>query len=155
MNYFFWLLLNIGVPLFGPVAMLATVAVSYGRTVAKRLIVESVKDGQLFWSAIAISAAAVYELITALDRAAVSVTIPFSGTTLIVSHKAFELALLPFLFFAFFGSLLVMLASLKSLEDVVENPNSRDDVLPPHAKTSIWLTAIAALCFAILHFLIG
>ncbi len=66
MNYFFWLLLNLS----GPVFFLALAAVSYGRAVAGEIILESVKDGQLYWSAIAISAAGFYEATIFLVRGA-------------------------------------------------------------------------------------
>jgi hypothetical protein len=154
MNYFFWLLLNIGVPLFGPVAMLATVAVSYGRTVAKRLIFDSVKDGQLFWSAIAISAAAVYELITALENGVVRVTTPISHASLNVPHGVLQFLLFGFLSFAFVGSLLVMLISLRKLDNTDQIQTSYDD-LRTDARISISFVNTVAICFAILHFWIG
>ncbi|WP_179401079.1 hypothetical protein [Burkholderia guangdongensis] len=68
MNAFYWLLLNIGVPVLGPIFMLALVSPSYGWPVAKRMIFDAVKDGQLFWAAIALSASALYELFTWLDK---------------------------------------------------------------------------------------
>jgi hypothetical protein len=68
MNLFFWLLLNLGVPIIGPMFTLALVAPAYGWRVAKGLITGSVKDGQLFWWAIGLCASAVYEVLTALER---------------------------------------------------------------------------------------
>jgi hypothetical protein len=52
MNLFFWMLLNLGVPIAGPIFTLALVAPAHGWRVAKALIAASVKDGQLFWCAI-------------------------------------------------------------------------------------------------------
>ncbi|MFL9953466.1 hypothetical protein PQR25_27545 [Paraburkholderia nemoris] len=52
MNLFFWMLLNLGVPIVGPIFTLALVAPTHGWRVAKALIAASVKDGQLFWCAI-------------------------------------------------------------------------------------------------------
>lgn len=154
MNYFFWLLLNIGVPLFGPIGMLATVAVSYGRPIAKQLIFESVKDGQLFWSAISLSAAAVYELIAALDKAVLRATIPFSEATFSMPHWVMQSALAAFIACAFLSSLLVMLTTLKTLQNSIQTETLRS-ALSPDARTSIWLTGSIAISFAILHFLIG
>lgn len=54
MNLFFWMLLNLGVPIVGPVFTLALVAPAHGWTVAKELIADSIKDGQLFWCAIGV-----------------------------------------------------------------------------------------------------
>ncbi|CAB3776760.1 hypothetical protein LMG27177_00206 [Paraburkholderia fynbosensis] len=52
MNVFFWMLLDPGVPIVGPVFTLALVAPAHGWHVAKALIGASVKNGQLFWCAI-------------------------------------------------------------------------------------------------------
>jgi hypothetical protein len=152
MNYFFWLLLNIGVPLFGPIAMLATVAVSYGKTTAKRLIFESVKDGQLFWSAIAISAAAVYEVIVALDREVAHSRPATSDGSLNIPHWALQVFLFAFIVLAFLGSLFVLASSLKKLDRACQTSTS-PAILQRDAKVSIWLAATTTLCFAILHFL--
>ncbi|MFL9890323.1 hypothetical protein [Paraburkholderia sp. RL17-381-BIF-C] len=51
MNLFFWMLLNLGVPIIGPIFTLTLVAPAHGWRVAKALIAGSVKDGQLFWCA--------------------------------------------------------------------------------------------------------
>ncbi|TDY26466.1 hypothetical protein B0G81_6982 [Paraburkholderia sp. BL6665CI2N2] len=68
MNLFFWVLLNLGVPIIGPIFTLVLVAPAHGWHVAKALIAGSVKDGQLFWCAIGLCASALYEVVTALAR---------------------------------------------------------------------------------------
>src|ERR1700761_1241286 len=68
MNFFFWMLLNLGVPIIDPIFTLALVAPAHGWRVAKTLIAGSVKDGQLFWCAIGLLASAVYEVVTGLER---------------------------------------------------------------------------------------
>ncbi|CAB3782506.1 hypothetical protein LMG28614_01479 [Paraburkholderia ultramafica] len=68
MNLFFWMLLNFGVPIVGPIFTLALVAPAHGWRVAKALIAASVKDGQLFWCAIGLCASAVYEVAAAFER---------------------------------------------------------------------------------------
>jgi hypothetical protein len=68
MNLFFWTLLNLGVPVAGPIFTLALVVPVRGWRVAKTLIAASVKDGQLFWCAIGLCAAAIYEAVTALEQ---------------------------------------------------------------------------------------
>ncbi|WP_233801208.1 hypothetical protein [Paraburkholderia sp. HP33-1] len=68
MNLFFWMLLNLAVPIAGPIFTLAMVAPAYGRRVARAMIASSVKDGQLFWCAIGLCAAAIYEAVTALEQ---------------------------------------------------------------------------------------
>jgi hypothetical protein len=67
MNLFFWFLLTIGAPIVGPVFTLALAAATHGYAVARQLIIESVKDGQLLWSTMALSASAIYEAVTALE----------------------------------------------------------------------------------------
>jgi hypothetical protein len=67
MDLFFWLLLNLCVPLAGPVSLLALFSLTHGYGVARELIVESVRCGRLLWSAISLSAAANYEAITWLE----------------------------------------------------------------------------------------
>ncbi len=48
MNYFFWFLLKLGVPILGPIFILFLTIVSFGRDTAHELIVASVKNGQLY-----------------------------------------------------------------------------------------------------------
>ncbi|MFM0393622.1 hypothetical protein [Paraburkholderia phytofirmans] len=76
MNFFFWALLNLGVPIIGPIFTLVLVAPAHGWRVAKALIAGSVKDGQLFWCAIGMFASAVYEAVTALARGSDEAPIP-------------------------------------------------------------------------------
>ncbi|HEX7907836.1 MAG TPA: hypothetical protein VF534_07070 [Paraburkholderia sp.] len=68
MNLYFWMVLNLGVPIVGPIFTLALVAPAHGWRVAKTLIAGSVKDGQLFWCANGLCASAGYEVVTALER---------------------------------------------------------------------------------------
>ena len=68
MNLYFWMLLNLGVPIIGPIFTLVLVAPAHGWRVAKTLIAGSVKDGQLFWCANGLCASAGYEVVTTLER---------------------------------------------------------------------------------------
>jgi hypothetical protein len=70
------MLLNLGVPIIGAIFTLALVAPTHGSRVARTLIAASVKDGQLFWCAIGLCAAAVYEAVTALERGSGEVPMP-------------------------------------------------------------------------------
>jgi hypothetical protein len=98
MNYFFWLLLNIGVPVFGPIFFLTLAAVSYGKAAAREMILESVKDGQMYWTAIAVSTAGIYESWTLASQ-----NLPIS-----------KLVLLTCAFVAIVSSILVTLAEVKA-----------------------------------------
>jgi hypothetical protein len=58
-----WILLNVGVPLLGPIALLPLLGASKKhRGNVGRLIRRSLQEGQLFWTVIAMCAAACYEL---------------------------------------------------------------------------------------------
>lgn len=81
MNLSFWLLLNVGVPIAGPICTLALVAPAYGSRVAAALICGSVKDGQMFWCAIALCAASAYEAASALQRGSPDVAFLIGLTT--------------------------------------------------------------------------
>ncbi|HVW49218.1 MULTISPECIES: hypothetical protein [unclassified Trinickia] len=154
MNAFFWWLLNIGVPIAGPVCMLGLFSVTHGKGVARLLIYESLKGGQLLWSAIAISATAIYESATVLERRAGPAPL-------------FELAIAAFLMIAFTCSMLVMLVTLKQHDDrtlayarrrtQAAWPLSTDLRLPEDAtvSTSVWLTGAAALLFGALHMIVS
>jgi hypothetical protein len=69
-DLFFWVWLNVGVPLVGPAVTLALVAPIHGAAVMKQLIAESVNGGQLFWIANGLSASTIYEAFAALRRGA-------------------------------------------------------------------------------------
>jgi hypothetical protein len=101
MNLVFWLLLNVAVPVGGPLFTLALIAPTHGSAVAKKLVFESVKDGQMFWSAIALSAAAIYESAAAIQD---SRAMPEILMTLIVIFGAI----------AFSCSIVAMMATTKA-----------------------------------------
>jgi hypothetical protein len=145
MNLFFWMLLNLGVPIVAPIFTLALVAPTHGWRVAKALIAASVKDGQLFWCAIGLCAAAVYEAVTALERG--------SGVV-----PALESALAAFCLLAFACSIIVMSALVNLHHDTAgtfaRNRQKRlaAGILPRAViGASIFVTSIAAVLFALLH----
>ncbi|CAE6797494.1 hypothetical protein [Paraburkholderia aspalathi] len=145
MNLFFWMLLNLGVPIVGPIFTLALVAPTHGWRVAKALIAASVKDGQLFWCAIGLCATAVYEAVTALERG--------SG---VVPILAFAIA--GFCIVAFSCSTIVMSALVNAHHDRAgtqahnrRTPDVAGLLSPVAIGASIFATAVAAVLFAILH----
>jgi hypothetical protein len=138
MNYFFWLLLNIGVPVLGPIFLLALVSIPYGRAVSKGMIFDSVKDGQLFWAAIALSAAALYELFTCLDKLKAEVEVAHEATRIAAMHiptavsaasqalslepspwliLMLQISIVPFCVIALSSAFLVMMAGMKTYHD--------------------------------------
>jgi hypothetical protein len=143
MNYFFWLLLNLGVPILGPLFILSLAAVSFGKDTARELIMTSVKDGQLYWSAIALSSAAIYELDVALlhRREVVDVSI----------------TVIPFVILIF-SSVIVTCAVLVAIASIAARELARSmNVLSAHVppdptlKLSIGLTTFAVLAYAVTH----
>jgi len=144
MNLFFWMLLNLGVPIFGPMLTLALIAPTHGWHVAKRLIAASVKDGQLFWCAIGLCAAGVYEAMSALEQGRGRVPV-------------LELGIGVYSFFAFICSTIVTLMSLASYEhqtggraDAIRSARL-ESMQRRQAIWSIYLTAAATILFVVLH----
>lgn len=134
--------------------MLALFSVTHGKAVARLLIVESIRGGQLLWSTIAMSAAAVYEAATALERE------PGPAPLL-------ELAVTAFVLIAFACSMLVMLITVKHHDDrsrplrgrtygVAAGALVAGSPFPETAAVgaSIWLTGAAALLFGALHMIV-
>jgi hypothetical protein len=139
------MLLNLGVPIVGPIFTLALVAPAHGWHVAKTLIAASVKDGQLFWCAIGLCASAVYEVVTALERG---------------SHEVSLLAfsIVGFCMVAFSCSIVVLLCSLsvwdERLSATVSNGTAQGARVTWSRNAiglSSLLTFAVAITFAILH----
>ncbi|CAB3713293.1 hypothetical protein LMG24238_04327 [Paraburkholderia sediminicola] len=148
MNLFFWILLNLGVPIVGPIFTLALVAPTHGWRVAKTLIAASVKDGQLFWCAIGLCAAAVYEAVTALERG--------SGVM-----PMLEGAIAGFCILAFACSNMVMSSLVNTCHDQTATcirerrkrcaTGALSRVARVAIATSIFATSLAATLLVILH----
>jgi hypothetical protein len=145
MNLFFWMLLNLGVPIAGPIFTLALVAPTHGWRVAKTLIAASVKDGQLFWCAIGLCAAAVYEAVTALERGSGGVPV-------------LEFAIAGFCMLAFACSNIVMSSLVNARQDQAatcirdrQKRFAKGALSRVAIATSILATSLVATLFAILH----
>jgi len=64
-----WLFINVAIPLLAPIALLPLLGA--GRRYqgkVKKLVIRSLKEGQLFWTVIAMCAAACYEAAVHLDQ---------------------------------------------------------------------------------------
>ncbi|CAH2906358.1 MAG: FIG00457502: hypothetical protein [uncultured Paraburkholderia sp.] len=148
MNLFFWMLLNLGVPIVGPVFTLALVAPAHGWAVARQLIGDSIKDGQLFWCAIGLCAAGVYELVTALERGNAAAPV-------------LQFGIVVFCLLAFASSMVVMSCLLSGHYG---RPVTAAHLPQAHRAAgtfsrvaigcSIVSTAVAAMLFGILHILL-
>jgi hypothetical protein len=150
MNLFFWLLLNLGVPIVGPFFILALFAVTRGRSVAQHLMMESVRNGQLFWSAISFSASAIYESMISLEQR--------KGAPPLLELSVAMLSLI-----ALSSSIIVSLATLDAYNERMAAGSAMfpeigisgvGRVAPASTttvKVSIFSTAFAAFLFASLH----
>ncbi|WP_277186977.1 hypothetical protein [Caballeronia sp. BR00000012568055] len=147
MNYFFWFLLNLGVPTLGPIFILSLASVSFGRNTARELIVASIKDGQLYWSAIALSSAAIYELNIALIHKREVV-----GTEITM----IQLVILIFSILIVGCAVLVANASLDAHEREV-SMRTMSDRFPKNRtlRLSIGLTTVAVIAYASSHAIIS
>ncbi|TDG02175.1 hypothetical protein E1N52_41065 [Paraburkholderia guartelaensis] len=172
----FWILMNLVVPILAPIGVLGLTRFSHDATAAKELMSEAVKDGQLYWSSMAICSSAVWELCAGLED----------------KHHAFPHALLQFFIvvFGLIGIASVLIVALTTLQGYMDrthkaaaaatavaagtaaaaaqpapaahvpgaqpgNPggNTTPPVVPKSAMVvvSIRLTALAAFLFAGLH----
>ncbi|CAH2806063.1 MAG: hypothetical protein CPDRYMAC_6174 [uncultured Paraburkholderia sp.] len=142
MNFFFWTLLNLAVPIAGPIFTLAFVAPAHGWHFAKVLIGASVRDGQLFWCPIGLCAAGIYEAVTGLQRGSSEV-------------ELLEISIVGFSMLAFVCSNVVMTALVRGYESC-GNPtlsaekalraDRRDGAFPPSLiRLSVGATTLIAI----------
>ncbi|MFM0222404.1 hypothetical protein [Paraburkholderia dipogonis] len=145
MNLFFWMLLNLGVPIIGPIFTLALVAPAYGWRVAKALIAGSVKDGQLCWCAIGLFASAVYEVVTALERG--------RGEASVLAYWVVGLCVMAFACSSLVMSGLVNPHSMRARAWAPQRNSLFADgsFSPTEIVLSIFFTVIAAVFLAFLH----
>lgn len=146
MKNILWIVMNLLIPVAGPMLLLGLITPVRGFVVAKQLIKASVNDGQLYWSSIALSAAAIYEAIAAFQDG--------QGTPLYLG-----LAISAFVLTALAASIIVMLATLDSYNQEATNAagcaeterNGGAAAVSYVVKVSYWLTFAVVVCTGILH----
>ncbi len=144
MNLFFWTLLNLGVPIIGPIFTLVLIAPTHGWRVAMALVAGSVKDGQLFWCAIGLCATAIYEAVTALERRGAEVPM-------------LALCIVGFCLGAFSCSIVAMLVCLNGYQDKAAKTmrlrRALVHVISPRRAIALSgaSVVIVSISFAILH----
>ncbi|WP_233234941.1 hypothetical protein [Bordetella sp. LUAb4] len=146
MKNIIWIMMNLLIPVVGPMLLLGLITPIRGFGVAKQLIKESVDDGQLYWSTIALSAAAIYEAIDAFqeDR----------GAPLYLGLMISICVLI-----ALVASIIVMLATLDSYNQNATNStdstearrNGTGSAVSNLAKVSYWLTLAVVVCSGLQH----
>lgn len=144
MDLFFWLLLNLYVPITGPISMLALLSFTHGYGVARQLIVESVRSGQLLWSSISLCAAGVYEGI---------ITLEVRGATPVL-----EVAITVYCIVACACSILVMQVTiadqgerLSTRSRTKRSRSANTSPSPRHVVVSIGLVSFIVVVFASMH----
>ncbi|MYN30064.1 hypothetical protein [Duganella levis] len=140
LQFIAWIFVHIAIPIFAPIALLPLLGI--GRTYreqARGLVYSVVKDGQLFWPVIAMSAGATYELAGYLENA--------SGWPRVIAWTAlvFHVVLI------IYSAVLVMLGAIDSLDRSDNKPASGALRI---VLVSIVFTVLSALTFAIFHFVI-
>lgn len=140
-----WFALNVLVPLFTSVALLMLVGLGHGgKKRANKLVKESMQDGQLFWTVIAMAAAACYE----------------AGAVLSKKHDDTSFAI-GILSFAFHGLLIVLSAGSvligtldaenKQAHQTTQQIAASAGKLPTIMVASLWTAGITAVTYSVTH----
>jgi hypothetical protein len=141
LSHLSWLFFNVGVPVLAPLALLPLLNFSrFYRHASKGIATRAIRDGQLLWVVISMSASACYEIGCALGEASTNRTL------------AFMLAgLLWHVLFIVVASVLVSFAAADSAARTVYNSSGKN-----HDRGLIWfslvMTAIVATSFSISHY---
>lgn len=136
-----WVVVHIGVPIFAPIALLPLLGIGQTfRTSSNGVLYNAIKNGQLLWIAIAMSASCCYELAGYLEHASPTGR-AFAWSCLGVS-----------IFIITISAVLVMLGAIDGLGENGENPGKK---LSRIMVVSFLLTTASALVFGGAHYLIG
>jgi len=146
MKNIIWIMMNLLIPVAGPMLLLGLITPIRGFGVAKQLMKESVDDGQLYWSTIALSAAAIYEAIDA-----------FQGGRGAPLYLGLMISLCVLIVLV--ASIIVMLATLDSYHHKVTRSdgsaeagrNGVGTAVSNLVKVSYWLTFAVVVCSGLQH----
>lgn len=140
LQFIAWIVVHIVIPIFAPIALLPLLAI--GRTFRSStgsVVYNAVKNGQLLWAGIAMSAAACYDIAIYLGHASeLGRTVAWSGLAVCI-------------FLITFSAVLVMLGAIDSLDESFDARTAEPSRI---MVVSICLTAAAAFAFAGAHYLI-
>jgi hypothetical protein len=136
-----WLFFNVGVPVFGPIALLPLLSLSrVFRRASQGIAIKAIKDGQLVWVVISMCASACYEIGSALGDARTDGSLAFMLAGL-VWHVLFIIV----------ASILVSFAAA----DAVYHPARNDSEEPCDRRLmwfSLFMTAAVAASFSASHY---
>lgn len=140
LQFLAWVIVHIGVPIFAPIALLPLLGI--GRTFrssAKGVVYNAIKNGQLLWIVIAMSASGCYELAEYLEHASATWRTfawgCLSGSIFIITISA----------------VLVMLGAIDLLEENKADPGANPSRI---MVVSFLLTAASAGLFGGAHYVI-
>lgn len=145
-----WFLLNVAVPLLAPIALLPLLSASkkYPRMVRK-LVRRSLQDGQLFWTVIAMCAAAWYEAAGNLQELSGNHDAVANGTIIAWVVIGWHTLIIVF------SSVLVLLGTMDAYDEA--NGHTRKKTAPTGKpvpiimRLSIWASAATAFSLTLTH----
>lgn len=149
-RFFGWLLLNVAVPLLAPIALLPLLGVGKkykGRV--RELIMRSLQEGQLFWTVIAMCAAASYEAAVHLGELKGSPENLSFGSTIAWTAIVWHIAII------IISSVLVLLGTMDAADEDVHSAAMQAAEGESHAPrimvVSIWMSIATAFSFTATH----
>jgi hypothetical protein len=149
-----WLLLNVAVPLLAPIALLPLLGAGKKyRGRVKSLIRRSLQEGQLFWTVIAMCAAAWYEAAVHLGQLQGTAEEVATGSTIAWTTIGWHILII------IISSVLVLLGTMDAADEEGRQPTVHTaEVLgraPPIMVVSIWMSLATAVSFTATHLWIG
>lgn len=140
LQFLAWLAVHIVIPIFAPIALLPLLAISRSfRTSAQGAVYHAVKNGQLLWIGIAMSAGACYEIGLYLDHA-------------VAAGRVYAwLGLAAGILIMIFSAVLVMLGAVDGLDNEFDERSAEPTRM---MVTSIALTTLSAMLFGFAHYFI-
>jgi hypothetical protein len=141
--YLSWLLANVVIPIFAPVALLPLLSFSLAyRDVTTAALKAAVRHGQLFWTVIAMCSGACYELGSAMDK-----------VNSARSHALIWIALVWHTGFIVASSVLVVFGSADA--QLLRNTRVAEPRERAMTRLSLSFVTVIAITFAASHYLIN
>jgi hypothetical protein len=137
-----WFLLNVGVPMFAPIALLPLLGAGrQHRGKVKALLKWAVRDGQLFWPVIAMCAAACYEA-AGIWELAIAARNP--------DLAAFAWGAIGWHVLIIIGS--SVLVTISTTDATTLHERDDDDTLSPIVLISIVVSIVTAVSYSAVHY---
>lgn len=149
-----WLLLNVAVPLLALIALLPLLGAGKKyRGKVKSLVRRSLQEGQLFWTVIAMCAAAWYEAAVHLGQLHGTAKEIATGSTIAWTAIGWHIVII------IISSVLVLLGTMDAADEEAHQATVQAaEVLgraPPIMQVSIWVSIATAVSFTATHLWVG